>query len=386
MAKSKSFFGLRRGSTKSHTYQVNYGQQITKDRVASVRNPRTTAQTIQRMKINNARLFYNALNSAEARGVINHSFQGVAYHDPTRRAFMSLAMKKIGGPYVQKGVMTWIPGDYQVSKGSLQGLNATIGTTAPTPGEGQTLATIQSGDVLTAEQVALLNGLGVPSGAQVSIVAVGLNGSLYEATAYEFINQAGETIPDSDYGFTLSVVQNSTTLAPVSAVLNVGPYAGCCIISQRDQSGTWLRSTEKMWISDTIRADYYSPAAFRAALTSYQADDNANALNNPYFLNQSDGGRAYDGSVVAFTVDLNGTPYTFIAGQIIIDGETYQQWITTDGTINGNVIGTDGNPLSVKPDDLADAEGLVGFRVPAPRTGYSYAVEYNDGMLSQAGF
>ncbi|MGF2526098.1 hypothetical protein ACQUW0_27715, partial [Ralstonia pseudosolanacearum] len=61
MAKSKSFFGLRRGSTKSHTYQVNYGQQITKDRVSSVRNPKTTAQVMQRMKMNNARLFYNAL-------------------------------------------------------------------------------------------------------------------------------------------------------------------------------------------------------------------------------------------------------------------------------------------------------------------------------------
>lgn len=48
MAKSKSFFGHRRGSTKSHTYQVNSGQQITKDRVDEVKNPRTSAQMVHR--------------------------------------------------------------------------------------------------------------------------------------------------------------------------------------------------------------------------------------------------------------------------------------------------------------------------------------------------
>ena len=48
MAQSKSFFSNRRGSTKSHTYQVNGGQQITKDRVDEVKNPRTTGQMVHR--------------------------------------------------------------------------------------------------------------------------------------------------------------------------------------------------------------------------------------------------------------------------------------------------------------------------------------------------
>lgn len=54
MAKSNSFFGLRRGSTRSHTYQVGRTadgtkQQVTKDRVTDVTNPRTAAQQLQRM-------------------------------------------------------------------------------------------------------------------------------------------------------------------------------------------------------------------------------------------------------------------------------------------------------------------------------------------------
>lgn len=48
MAKSASFFGLRRGSTKTLTFSVLDGQQITKDRVTEVKNPRTDMQMQQR--------------------------------------------------------------------------------------------------------------------------------------------------------------------------------------------------------------------------------------------------------------------------------------------------------------------------------------------------
>ena len=38
MAKSSGYFGLRRGSTKSHTFSVLNGKQITKDRVEGGNN------------------------------------------------------------------------------------------------------------------------------------------------------------------------------------------------------------------------------------------------------------------------------------------------------------------------------------------------------------
>ena len=82
MAKSKSFFGLRTGSTKSLTFQVNRGQQITKDRVYRVSNPRTEAQMTQR-----------ALNPIVAaarsalKGLVDHSFEGVAYGEASLKEF-----------------------------------------------------------------------------------------------------------------------------------------------------------------------------------------------------------------------------------------------------------------------------------------------------------
>ena len=74
MAKSSSFFGLRKGSTKSLTFQVLRGQQITKDRVTQVSNPRSEAQMTQR-----ALIPIVAAARAQLKGLVDHSFEGVAY-------------------------------------------------------------------------------------------------------------------------------------------------------------------------------------------------------------------------------------------------------------------------------------------------------------------
>ena len=82
MAKSKSFFGLRTGSTKSLTFQVYRGQQITKDRVYRISNPRTDAQMTQRSLIPIVAAARSAL-----KGLVDHSFEGVAYGDASLKEF-----------------------------------------------------------------------------------------------------------------------------------------------------------------------------------------------------------------------------------------------------------------------------------------------------------
>ena len=82
MAKSKSFFGLRTGSTKSLTFQVYRGQQITKDRVYRVSNPRSEAQMTQRALIPIVAAARSAL-----KGLVDHSFEGVAYGEASLREF-----------------------------------------------------------------------------------------------------------------------------------------------------------------------------------------------------------------------------------------------------------------------------------------------------------
>lgn len=90
MAKSSSFFGLRRGSTKSLTFQVLDGKQITKDRVTHVHNPRTEQQMMQRVFMYNVQRAYMA-NSK----ICDHSFEGVSYGAKSMQYFMSENLKRV---------------------------------------------------------------------------------------------------------------------------------------------------------------------------------------------------------------------------------------------------------------------------------------------------
>lgn len=88
MAKSKSFFGLRTGSTKSLTFQVYRGQQVTKDRVYRVANPRTDAQMQQRALIPIVAAARSAL-----KGLVDHSFEGFPYGEASLKEFSALNLR-----------------------------------------------------------------------------------------------------------------------------------------------------------------------------------------------------------------------------------------------------------------------------------------------------
>lgn len=118
MAQSKSFFGLRRGSTKSLTFSTFNGKQVTKDRVTDVKNPRTEAQMINRM------LNYTAMSAYSAmKEIVDHSFASKSYGLQSMRHFLSrnYSLLKYGtetmrySPY--KGGA--VPSLYLVSEGSL---------------------------------------------------------------------------------------------------------------------------------------------------------------------------------------------------------------------------------------------------------------------------
>ena len=74
MAKSSTYFGLRRGSTKSLTFSVADGKQITKDRVEGGKDPRTLAQMTQRCMVATVGAAYSAMKS-----ICDHSFEGVTW-------------------------------------------------------------------------------------------------------------------------------------------------------------------------------------------------------------------------------------------------------------------------------------------------------------------
>lgn len=118
MAQSKSFFGLRRGSTKTLTFSVYNGKQVTKDRVTGVKNPRSSMQMKQRAIMATAMRGYSALKE-----ICDHSFEGITYGQKSMNYFVSenARMIRAAAPNVNLSLSKGnsVSNAYIISKGSL---------------------------------------------------------------------------------------------------------------------------------------------------------------------------------------------------------------------------------------------------------------------------
>ena len=90
MAKSNGFFSLRRGSTKSLTFSVLNGRQITKDRVSRVHNPRTQRQQYQRAIMATVKAAYSRMKPIE-----DHAFEGASGKAANQQRFMAANARRL---------------------------------------------------------------------------------------------------------------------------------------------------------------------------------------------------------------------------------------------------------------------------------------------------
>lgn len=110
MAQSKSFFGLRKGSTKSLTFQVFNGKQITKDRVYNVKNPQTIAQMKQRALMATTIEAY-----ARLKEICDHSFEGVEVGMKTMSEFMKVNLKTLANNMPDVNVTSFKAAEFAVN-------------------------------------------------------------------------------------------------------------------------------------------------------------------------------------------------------------------------------------------------------------------------------
>lgn len=125
MAQSKSFFGLRRGSTKTLTFSVYNGKQVTKDRVTDVKNPRSSMQMKQRAIMATAMRGYSALKE-----ICDHSFEGVTYGQKSMNYFISenTRMIRSAAPNVNLSFSKGnsVSNAYIIAKGSLPSITINV--------------------------------------------------------------------------------------------------------------------------------------------------------------------------------------------------------------------------------------------------------------------
>lgn len=299
MAQSKGFFGLRKGSTKSLTFSVLDGKQITKDRVYDVKNPRTEAQMRQRMLMTTIGAAYKTLKS-----IADHSFEGYSSGMQCMRQFNSRNLNRFKQAAAAKGSVAFNeykdgdinPMPFILASGSLPGFAFKFDKTSNLEIVGEK----EGADFTTAEGI--YAALGVRSNDLITFCTVigegtTLNGVYsYKAERFNIVrlycDKSGAVSKLAD-AFTISTnndqasVSMSTTANAITIKTGEADF-GAVIQSRKNDSG-WLRSDAVMIVNDTVIADVKTANQ----LATYPVG-NELILNNGPMANQGDAGTAED--------------------------------------------------------------------------------------------
>lgn len=246
---------------------------------AKVANPQTSKQMGQRWKLSVLQNFYRGLQT-----LLDHSWQGIAYGDPSRRHFMKVTMQKdFEGmiPYLLKGDKRFVPGELPIATGSIPvDCACTVGQSAIVcdgikypDGEYTTL-----GDLSTAIIGA---NLGLQNGDQLTFIGVYGNSGNYIPTFARVVLDTTSTTPLTDLAVVLSQEATSDKLQ-----FNFGtntPQAGAIIIS-RYASNVWQRSNSTMAVADAVRDAYATGAQYDAMMLSYTTTTD---ISSDWYLNQA---------------------------------------------------------------------------------------------------
>lgn len=275
MAKSKAFFGIRKRSTKSLTFSRDaYGQQITKDRVSEVKNPRTTAQMQQRMYLTTIGSAYRAL-----KVICDHSFQGISYGAKTMSKFNSENLKAIKLDPTKFnmndfGTNKLMPGAYIIADGELDRPNITnvVAIARSTTALTVTLTGVngasfdysklfaKDGDMITICFIAPKNDNKLFFG-YLRLKAIDITKhTLAEAVALESNLDINAVVATDDETITLGTGYIETLTSADDAKV------GWDVIASAKANGSWLRSPAQIEWSD-IPASFVNAAA--TALATY---------------------------------------------------------------------------------------------------------------------
>lgn len=263
MAKSKGFFGLRSGSTKNFTFSELNGQQITKERVYKVKNPRTLQQMRQRMVMATVSAAYSYLKE-----ICDHSFEGFGVGSPCMSEFMRLNLDALKAKaqndaavvafnaYQDKNIN---PVPFMVAKGSLNEI-------VPTIAENKLSWSTAKGKADTTTAEGIYAALGINPGDMVTFILCG--GDFVSNAALTFAPQPlAITRLHADKQGAVSSLANAFTIESnnqgninidFSIGTNIVFEATCdklvmgAVIISRKAADKWLRSNAAMVVKTGI--------------------------------------------------------------------------------------------------------------------------------------
>ena len=293
MAQSKGFFGLRKGSTKSLTFSVLDGKQITKDRVYDVKNPRTEAQMRQRMLMTTIGAAYKTLKS-----IADHSFEGYSSGMQCMRQFNSRNLNRFKQAAAAKGSVAFNeykdgdinPMPFILASGSLPGFAFKFDGTSNLEIVGEK----EGADFTTAEGI--YAALGVQRNDLITFCTVIGEGATtngvysYKAENFNIVrlycDKSGKVTKPAD-AFTISTNNDQATITMSTAANAITIKTGAAdfgaVIQSRKNDSGWLRSDAVMIVAE----DVISGVKTANQLATYPVGTEL-ILNNGPMANQGD--------------------------------------------------------------------------------------------------
>lgn len=272
MAKSDSFFGLRRGSTKTLTFSVLKGKQITKDRVEGGRNPRTPEQMVQRMCMATASAAY-----AQMKQIVDHSFEGITYGQTTMSEFIRVNADALRQSYLagEDDKFSYNPyrdrlmyaGAYIMSRGTAKGVNSGSVILAGNMTDDKVGISFNGSDSVDFTADSILSRLGIAAGDMATACILyedDTDGSAHFIFVRLTSLKGGSVVlTTANYGEYFKVESNVAISGPViegesldftvdapGFVKGADANLALCVIHSQKQNGKWLRSNASMDVTN----------------------------------------------------------------------------------------------------------------------------------------
>lgn len=255
-------------------------EQVSRAYQPVVKNPKSYNQAVQRMRLQPVQALY-----AQLKPIIQRSFEGTRYGEPSHQKFLSLNMKRFSGPYVPKGSLGSVPGPFVISSGSLTSIGTDWDFNYLSMLECKTTLhpTTQPSSYTwgNLSQILVSNFRFLHEGDQITFLACGLP-----------TNVSGEGVGYQWFDYSRVIDTKATDTDPYIFIFDEGDYQslGCMwqpagqgwstvaqavIVSRESNTGTHLRSTAVINCSDLL-FDFLTDSAFYSALVTYMTEESIN--------------------------------------------------------------------------------------------------------------
>ena len=377
MAKDSFILHGGSGSTGSVTTYRRDGRQIVRERVRVIANPKTTSQAQQRNFLAPIAKFY-----APLAAVLEKSYEGLN-KSKSYSAFLkkNIELARKFGYYLPKGT-PFYPMPYQVSRGTLQPMNATVSVMDDGPGGYNTInynvpyETVPGTPVTTMADLSVyILADGYLNGDQITLIGICENGDEYFPVWERFYLSDTDTrnVADVISKFDVAIVgpeQGSKSLGfePKQGYLVAG-----VMIASRFENGAWRRSTEVMRVAGFIANTLISGTQAELAIASYQ-DANTTHLSDVYLNGQNQilMATARDGTLVELedirevTREISGTQTNVLVALDKNGKELYLMNKIAGATAIDKVLATKSAYVTNNPSD-ATSKNTVAFNASDSR-------------------